>query len=96
MPIALDAPTITLPSAGEILSAVGTGLKTAGEAALDFAGEAATGALGVVAVVFTPTQTAGAQDNVGAPHIAHFAMCGLSSQSNCVEITVPLLPLGLF
>jgi hypothetical protein len=57
MPIALDAPTITLPSAGEILSAVGTGLKAAGEAALDFAGEAATGALGVVAVVLTPTQT---------------------------------------
>lgn len=29
MPIALDAPTITLPSAGEILSAVGAGLKAA-------------------------------------------------------------------
>ena len=57
MPIALDAPTITLPSAGEILSAVGTGLKAAGEATLDFVGEAATGALGVVAVVLTPTQT---------------------------------------
>jgi len=36
----------------------------------------------------------GAQDNVGAPHIAHFAMCGLSSQSNSVGITVLLLPLG--
>ena len=56
MPIALDLPTITLPSAGEILSAVGTGLKAAGEAALDFAGEAATGALGVVGGWATSTR----------------------------------------
>src|ERR1700704_1377470 len=36
------------------------------------------------------TQTAEKNHPPGAPHIAHFAMCGFSRRPGCIEITVKL------